>query len=118
MKKSSRGHTEIDEASYTENNIGNFCLRPYVVHLSPKTARVTVMAYPMMKEDFEAQHNLYNNPSFPGLELMVCDVDIFPLVSPDLSKAWGCPLIPLLYLSGDKDDHSNIPSTDDIKAAI
>ena len=28
VKKSSRGHTEIDEASYTENNIGNFCLRP------------------------------------------------------------------------------------------
>ena len=119
VRKTNRGQVEeVEEASYGEHNIGNFCLRPFVVPLSPKTARVTIMAYPLKKEELEAQYSLCGDPAFPGLELMVCEVDMFPMASPDTSKAWGCPLVPLLLLAGDQEEHANIPPTGDIKAAI
>ena len=118
IKKTSRGNTELDINDYGTNNIGSFSVRPYVVPLSPTKARITVLVFPLHKADLEAQHAHWRKAAFPGLELLQCDVDLFPLVNTDTSKAWGCPFIPLLHLGGSFEDQPHLPPTDDIRAAI
>ena len=113
-RKTSRGNVEVEDAQ----NIGHFCLRSYVVPLSSSKARVTIMAYPLSLGELQAQHHHCKEPAFPGLELWQCEVNMFPLAGSSTGKAWGCPLVPLLHLSGDQDEFTDIPSTEDIKAAI
>ena len=117
-RKGSRGNTDIPEEEYEANKIGHFCLRPVIVPLSSSKARVTLLVFPLTKEELETQHAHSGKAAFPGLELMTCDVDMFPRMNKDTGKSWGCPIIPLICLVGDMDKNRSIPSTDDIKAAI
>ena len=98
--------------------IGHFSIHPHVVPLSSSKARVTLIVFPLSKDDLEAQHTHSKKASFPGLELMQCDVDIFPRMGGETGKAWGCPLVPLIQFGGRVEEHANLPPTDDIKAAI
>ena len=117
--KKTRGETiELNETEYSENNIGEFCLRPFLIPLSSQKARLTILAFPLSKAKLETDHPLSKKAAFPGLELTVLEIDLFPLGDKETGKAWGCPLLPLLQLGGNEDDHPNIPETSDIKAAI
>ena len=118
LRKGSRGNTDLPEAEYEANKIGNFSIRPFIVPLSSSKARITLLVFPITKADLESLRPHSKKPSFPGLELMQTDVDFFPRVSSDSGKAWGCPIIPFFHLGSSLDEHPNIPTTDDIKAAI
>ena len=117
-KKTGRAIVDLEESDYETNNIGHFVIRPYLVPLSSSKMRLTVMAYPMALAELELQHPLCKKAAFPGLELIQCDVDIFPLANKETGKAWGCPLVPLLYFGGDQGEYPQIPPTSEMKAAI
>ena len=89
-----------------------------MVPISSSKARVTILVFPLSKEDLEAQHPHARKASFPGLELMQCDVDLFPLANSETGKNWGCPLTPLIHLGGTLTDNNCIPPTDELKACI
>ena len=118
IKKTNRGSTEVEVADYESQNIGSFCIRPFVVPLSPSKARVTLLAFPLSVAQIEAQHPHFKKAAFPGLEILQHDVDIFPQMSSDAGKVWGCPLIPLFLLGGNLEDNNAIPPTSAIKAAV
>ena len=119
VKKSSRGTTEIERADLEANKItGGFCIRPYVVPISATKAKLTLVVFPGQQEDLLAQHAHALNASFPGLELLQLDINLFPQMNEETGKSWGCPLIPLFHMGGSLEDYPNIPSTTDIKAAI
>ena len=117
-KKTGRTTVDIEESEYETNHIGHFVIRPYLVPLSSSKMRLTVLAYPLALAELELDHPLYKKASFPGLELTQCDVDMFPLANKETGKAWGCPLVPLLYLGGAQEQHPQIPQTSEIKAAV
>ena len=118
VKKNNRGSTDLDLADYESQHIGKLCIRPTLVPLSPAKARLTILVFPLSLSDLETQHPHSKNAAFPGIELFQCDVEMFPAGSSELGKSWGCPLVPLLYLGGNLEDHLCLPPTQDIKAAI
>ena len=118
VRKNSRGTSDVDLADYENQHIGKFCIRPTLVPLSPSKARLTILIFPLRLSELEAQHPHAKNAAFPGIELLQCDVDMFPVGNGDLGKSWGCPLVPLLFLGGDLEEHPRLPPTQDIKAAI
>ena len=118
VKKSNRGTTEVDISDFESLRIGHFCLRPYLVPLSSSKVRLTILVYPTSFNELEATHALLKKAAFPGMELMQCDLEIFPLADSDIRKSWGCPLVPLFLLGGDPEESNHLPPTPEIKAAI
>ena len=118
LRKSARGYTAVEEADYVEQKIGHFSIKPYVVPISATRAKVTLLVFPLSTEELESQHSHWRKTSFPGLELMQTEVDMFPVVTGETGKRWGCPLVPLLLLGGSVEEHPCIPTTEEIKQAI
>ena len=91
LRKSARGYTAVEEADYVEQKIGHFSIKPYVVPISATRAKVTLLVFPLSTEELESQHSHWRKTSFPGLELMQTEVDMFPVVTGETGKRWGLP---------------------------
>ena len=109
---------DVDAADFAENNIRNICMKPYLVPLTSNKAKLSILAFPLSSSQLEDEHNHNKKAAFPGLEMAVFEVDLFPVVDKEIGKTWGCPIVPLFNLGGSEEDYPNLPKTVDIKAAI
>ena len=114
-KTSARVSNTVEEAEYGRNNISDFCIKPYLVPVSGRKVKLTILAFPMGVDQLKTKHPMSSKAPFPGLELWSTVVNLFPATNTDLGKDWGSPITPLFLLGGDEAEHPNIPPTSDIK---
>ena len=84
--------TNLDENEHETNSIGQFCLRPFVWPISPRKARMSILLYPLSKDDLSSNHPHYLNPSFPGIEVQSLGIPLFP--GTDKGRSGEAPSFP------------------------
>ena len=109
---------ELESVDYTARQIEEFCIRPYLIPLSVERIKLRIMMYPASKDRLTADHPLSEKASLPGLELTTLELPLFPLTKQQSGKEWGCPLIPMILLRADSEDHPNLPSNNEIISAV
>ena len=117
-KNTGRAPVVVEETDYSIHNISSFCVRPYLVPVSGRKAKLTILAYPLSKDELTTEHPLSNKAAFPGMELGTMEINLFPVTNTDISKDWGSPIYPLFLLGGNESEHPNIPPTVDIRRKI
>ena len=85
-KVTGAANTVVAPSDYVDHGIGNFSIRPFIVPLSGKKAKTTIVCFPLTSAELQSEHPLSRNPSFPGLELTSFEVNLFPPSSPDQGK--------------------------------
>ena len=95
--------------------VGDFCARAYAHPIRPTWLKLSLIVYPLSKDDLTKQHKLASHKSFPGIESKSEEFQFAPL---NTGKKWGSPFLPLLMAGGNREDYPDIPSGDEMRRKI
>ena len=101
----------LNSTEMAEAGVGDFTTRVYAYPIRSTWLKISLVLYPMARENLLREHKLASNKAFPGIEFKSEEVRFCPL---NTGKKWGAPFLPLLMAGGNRDDFPSTPSGDEM----
>jgi hypothetical protein len=118
-----KGDQKLRNGEEKRLGVGDLCLRMFC-HLDKSSNarsgngphwKLTVLAFPSTVENLEAENQLAQHPSWPGIKILEAKADFFPRAE---MVPWGCPVLPILSTEDRSPSVNTTPSGASLRAAI
>ena len=114
-----RGSQRIEEDE-AEALVPGFTLRLFVIPTRENHAKVTLVLFPLSRDNLHELHPLAEDPNFPGLSLFSGEFPIgLPQSQPPRPPApWGCPILPVVVPGNSFSDCPTVPTGIEFRSKI